>query len=168
MTQEALTLWSLGFLAISSLAALAAVLVSLRQSRIAIAVARAGLYLEFSNRYNASEIHDAIIFLLDWRRRFGDGFAQEFKNRFHAREKDALEANIHRRNLNRYYLDVSKAYMAGVLDKRFARLAASHPGARVWVQCCVPMGAALYGRPPSNHLETLEHVVPGFGREELF
>jgi hypothetical protein len=156
------------FAAVSAIGAFAAAAAAAWQVRAAILTNQAQWYLEFSNRYNAKEINEAILALIEWQKSVGPDFAEVFKARFLARAADALQVNIHRRNLNRYFLDVAKAHGTGLLSARLAGLAADHPGANIWVQICEPMTSAMYGVPKSKHLRTLQKIVPSFGTGAIF
>jgi hypothetical protein len=156
------------FAAISAIGAFAAAAAAAWQVRAAIQTNQAQLYLEFSNRYNAKEINDAIIALIDWQKSTGSDFAEVFKTRFLARSPDALQVNIHRRNLNRYFLDAAKAHETKLLNPRLAGLVADQPGATIWVQICEPMTCALFGVPRSKHMRTLQGLVPSFGLGVIF
>lgn len=154
--------------AIAALGALLTALVNYGQGRIAARTHTAQLYLEFSARYNAPEIVAALIALADWRKKQGAEFAKIFHEQFLANDGEAVQINLHRRTLNRYFLDVAQAYRAGVLNRRFARLAADHPGAAVFRHVVVPMNMLQYRENNSATLRTLMRVVPRFGEGEVF
>ena len=154
--------------AIAAVGALLTALVNYGQGRIAARMHTAQLYLEFSARYNAPEIAAALTALADWRKKQGDNFAQVFHAKFLEQDAEAVQINFHRRTLNRYFLDVAQAYRARVLNKRFARLAADHPGAAIWRQVVVPMNMLQYQETDSATLRTLMRVVPHFGERSVF
>ncbi len=133
--------WTALAAAVSAIAALSAFLVSLAHNRSA---ARVQLYVEFTRRYNTPEIAGAVEALSEWRRKNGDSFAAVYHKKLMAKEPDAVRLEFHRQALDRYFLDVARAYQAGVLGKKFTRLAADHPGAAVWRQVVVPMNVVRH------------------------
>ena len=124
--------------------------------------------MEFSSRYNTPEVNEAIIELARWYNEKGTDFAPIFKAQFLGRDPNALAINQHRRVLNRYYVDIAKAYRIGVLDRRFAIMAADHPGARIWKQVVCPMTIALHGHEMAASLVTLSALMPKFGDGAIY
>jgi len=161
--------WASLFAAVAAVAALITALVNYGQSKIAARANTAQLYIEFSRRYNAPEIAESLMALADWKKRYGAEFAAEFHHRFLAQEPEALKLNLHRRTLNRYFLDAARAYKAGVLNKTFARLAIDHPGAAVFRQIVVPLNQAQYQDGSAEAtLRVLIKLLPKFGEGEVF
>lgn len=150
---------------VAAFAALLAAWVAIAHSRSA---ARAHLYVEFTRRYNTPEIAGAMEALSDWRRRNGDSFAAVYHKKLLAKEPDAVRIDYHRQNLDRYFHDVARAYQAGVLGKRFARLAADHPGAAVWRQIVVPMNVVRHADAKADrHVRILRRVKRRIGEHEI-
>lgn len=157
--------WTALAAGIAALAALLAATVAMAHSRSA---ARAQLYVEFTRRYNTPEIAGALDALADWRRRNGDSFAAVYHKKLLAKEPDAVRIDYHRQALDRYFHDVARAYQAGVLDRRFARLAADHPGATVWRQVVVPMNVVRHADAKADrHVRILRRVKRRIGEGEL-
>jgi hypothetical protein len=153
---------------IATLGALLTALVNWRQGRIAARAHKAQLYLEFSARYNAPEIAAALQALVDWKRKYGEAFAETFRAKFEARDPEAIQINFHRRTANAYFIDVATAYRAGVVSRYFARLAIDHPGASVWRYIADPMSIALYENSKSDWLPVLLKIDRHFGERGLF
>ena len=144
--------------AMAALAAMAAAIASFMQISMSAKANKALVFLEFSDRYDKTKVTEAIRVLLDWKKKTGETFVGEWTAEFLERTPRAIEVNIARRSLNRYFDDIVRAYEVGLLDKRLANALADRFGLLSYYDIVVPMNLALMGDKILDRSLTLRKI----------
>jgi hypothetical protein len=101
------------------------------------------VYLDMAARYDSQEMRDAFNDLLDWRKRYGADFANEWLARKRERMDDAMKANTARRIVARYFLNIARLLEIEAIDRKAAKQLAACYGLNVFYQIAVPLNRLI-------------------------
>ncbi len=111
---------------------------------------RAQFYLQFTDRYNTPEMHDALVKLMSHYIAHRADFASIFAEEFRSRTDLGIGLDAARRLVNRYFVNIHDMYTNGLIDKQLASMLCNFQGLNIFYQVVVPMNEAKYGRLPNN------------------
>lgn len=131
------------------------------------------LFLDFSRRYNSSEMREAMLSLTGFfLSNQGPDFATLWFKDFNAGSEAARLLDNQRRLINRYYSDLIRLYRHRYVDRAFIRLAGEHYAINVYYKVVHPMNQVMF----SGELQILEFaqdrrelskIVRAFGNGRL-
>ena len=117
-------------------------------------MSRAQFFIDFTDRYNAPEMHRALVNLQVMQREYGDGFYAMFATEFYKRSELGGAIDADRRVVNRYFANIAELRLNGLITRSTARMLVNYRGLNVFYDIVVPLNRAKYGTEPHY-----EHVL---------
>jgi len=77
--------------------------------------------------------------LVDWRKVYGDDFAETFREHYKINEKDAMQLNEARRFVSHYFQRARTLYNKGYVSKRFYETVCETSGIEVMLEIIEPL-----------------------------
>ena len=138
------------FTSITVLSAVVAVFLSYRQIQKSQNAIESSVFLSFSDRYNSEEMAKSLRRLRDfYRKNQTDAyFATKWNRNYIEKEPDAIELNLHRRKVTRYFMDVGRLYSSRLISKNLAKLILTTESSEIFLNICEPMNDARHSNRP--------------------
>jgi hypothetical protein len=153
---------------------LLALLVTYWTARIQNRTGLTSLFLEFSRRYNSSEMRESMISLANYYLAADNrsSFANDWYSAFVKREESARTLDSQRRLINRYYSDLIRLYRHKYVTRRFVLMAGNHYAINVYYKVVRPMNQIMFHgelqiREFEQDYKDLKKITRGFGNGQL-
>jgi hypothetical protein len=138
--------------AVSAVGALGAAIGSYDAARATRQAMEAQLFSQITHAYAAPDMAQSLQRLRAWAAQYGEGFAEEFRNRFTVEEPDAADVDQARRQVLFHFLTVLRLQEGGYVPEVFVQQAAcTGQGLEVLAEIVEPMRLAL--NPAANRAE---------------
>jgi len=136
------------------MSALGAILTLLRLRR----AEQATFFLQMTDRYNHPEMQQALQELASWYKDNPADFVERWKRELTIDNAEGRQLEISRRQVNRYFTNISQLYRAGYIDKKLASMLINVSGINIYYQVVIPMGIARYGVTENKNPDTLKRI----------
>ncbi|MDC7675159.1 hypothetical protein [Asticcacaulis machinosus] len=107
---------------------------------------KAGFYLEFTQRYNTPEMHDALLKLTLLHTELGASLPERFTSEFARGTELGRELDRARREVNRYFVNIAEMHTNGLIDRKLASMLCNFQGLNIFYTVVIPMNDAKYGK----------------------
>jgi hypothetical protein len=152
---------------ISAICAAAAAFANWIQARKAAQATEVTVYLALVDRYETSDMRDAISALAEfWREKNGafGGVADAFIEELNHNPENARKLRGHSRHLSAFFANAARLYDGGFISKALVKSLISRPGLNVFYEVAVPINATRNPYATSTHHEKiLKSVVARYG-----
>ncbi|MFN3229454.1 MAG: hypothetical protein ACK41P_06345 [Asticcacaulis sp.] len=157
-------LWTLVSAVATVMTALTGVIFWLISQRNQAKTDKAEFYVAFTQRYNSSDMHDALYRLMALYTHDRDSFVDRYLSAFMARTQEGFEIERSRRIVSRYFNDIADLHRNKLIDRKLARMLCNFQGLNIYYNVVIPMSRARYGQSKEReHIyAVLKSIRPRF------
>ncbi|ESQ81212.1 hypothetical protein [Asticcacaulis sp. YBE204] len=138
-------LWTLVSAVATVMTALTGVIFWLLSQHNQAKTEKAEFYVEFTRRYNSSDMHDALYRLMQHYTQNPDNFVELYLSEFLSHTQKGFEIERSRRIVSRYFNDIAEMRQNKLIDRKLARMLCNFQGLNIYYNVVVPMSRARYG-----------------------